>query len=312
MDPYITRITKEQQPNRTEVVRLESEFLVVEVAPSIGGRITSITEKKTNYQFLWRNDALPLEAHPPGTAYDPVFWGGVDEILPSDVSETVDGENLPDHGELWTTSLSYSVVDDTLVTEADLPVSGLRYKKTVSLRPDSFHCDLDYELVNVSDRAVQFQWRIHAPLKVKPGDRILCPASRARVAELSHSRFQDDSPFDWPILSTQPVNVVPEMGDEIDSFHLWDLAVGVMSWHNAAETLSFGLTFDTDVFPYGYVFASYGGFQGGEFVILEPSAASALSLNEAIQKQECATLAPGEQLETRVAIYAGTLSPEKK
>ncbi len=306
------RITEETWLNGISIVRLENDLLIVDVAPSIGGRITSITEKKTSYQFLWHSPQLPLNAHAPGSAYDPVFWGGIDELLPCDIPEVVNGISLPDHGELWTTPLSYRIDEESLVLEADLDVSGLRYRKSVSLRPDTFHCDLDYELTNPTGHVVEFQWRLHAPVKVKPGDRLICPAAKARVADFPNSRFGSDQPFDWPVQDGVCADVVPEMNGETESFYLWDLEVGVISWNNAAETLCFGLTFDTDVFPYGYIFASYGGFQGGEFAILEPSAAMPVSLNEARALGQCARLSPGEKLETRIAIYAGTMSPEKK
>ena len=45
----------------TPVIRVENDFLQVDVAPGVGGRIVNLLEKSSNYQFLWHNAALKLE-----------------------------------------------------------------------------------------------------------------------------------------------------------------------------------------------------------------------------------------------------------
>ena len=105
----------------TQLVILESDHLVVSVAPRVGGKITSLRHKPTGHEFLWRNTSLWLTPCPPGSAYDPNFYGGIDEILPGDVPERVDGVPYPDHGELWTLSLSATASGDGLHCSGLLP-----------------------------------------------------------------------------------------------------------------------------------------------------------------------------------------------
>jgi hypothetical protein len=38
-----------------------------------------------------------------GADYDSNFYGGIDELIPNDIPENIDGIDDPDHGELWTT-----------------------------------------------------------------------------------------------------------------------------------------------------------------------------------------------------------------
>ncbi|MEI6915857.1 MAG: DUF5107 domain-containing protein, partial [Armatimonadota bacterium] len=55
-----TLITDTLSIGGTPVVRLENDHLIVDVAPSIGGRITSLVDKRTGEEWLWRNPTLPL------------------------------------------------------------------------------------------------------------------------------------------------------------------------------------------------------------------------------------------------------------
>ena len=70
-----------------QLVRLESDWLSVDVAPNVGGRVVSLIEKSSGHEFLWRNAGLRLELLKPGSQYDPNFYGGIDELLPNDIPE---------------------------------------------------------------------------------------------------------------------------------------------------------------------------------------------------------------------------------
>jgi hypothetical protein len=80
-----TTIREDVMIDQTPVVRLENEFLQVDVAPTVGGRIVNLVEKGSNHQFLWHNARLKLEKLPAGSEYDPNFYGGIDELLPGDI-----------------------------------------------------------------------------------------------------------------------------------------------------------------------------------------------------------------------------------
>src|SRR5690242_7308442 len=100
---------------------MESAHLKVDVAPSVGCRIVSIFNKQSAHEFLWHNRALALELKAPGAEYDPNFYGGIDELLPNDLAEPINGVECPDHGELWTTPLQAEVIADRLILTGHLP-----------------------------------------------------------------------------------------------------------------------------------------------------------------------------------------------
>jgi hypothetical protein len=291
----------------TPVIRIENEFLRVEVAPGIGGRIVGLLEKRSGHSFLWHNPSLSLERLPPGSEFDPNFYGGIDDLIPNDFPESIDGIDYPDHGELWTTALSHSIQQQALQLEGILPRARLHYAKRVTMRPDSPHVDLDYRVENRSSRTRNFMWKLHAAMNVEPGDSIVCPARTARVGDLQWSRWHTLEPFAWPEIEGNRVDQVPPRDGTCEFFFLYDLEAGSLAWESAARRLRFALTFDKAVFPFAWVFASYGGLLGYYTVVLEPCTGMPMSVNEAAALGQCSRLEPGQSIETRVTVYAGPM-----
>jgi hypothetical protein len=294
--------------DRTPVVRMENDFLQVDVAPGIGGRIVNLLEKSSNYQFLWHNAGLKLEKLEPGAVYDPNFYGAIDELLPNDIPEVINGVQCPDHGELWTASLDHRVDGDKLVLTGMLPIFGLHYQRRIRLASDGPRLYLDYRIDNVSGARREFLWKLHAALKIGAGDRIVCPAGHALVGDPEYSRWSSTQPFEWPNIQGQRADIVPEKDGSMDFLYLYDLEKGRIAWENVHRSLTFIYEFDLKVFPYAWLFASFGGFDGHYMAILEPCTTMPISVNEAARLGQCSLLEAGEAMETRVTIYAGRLN----
>jgi hypothetical protein len=299
-------IRQDLQVDGIPIVRLESDNLQVDLAPDVGGRIISLTERRSGHQFLWRNQGLKLKLLRSGSDYDPNFYGGIDELLPNDIPETISDVSCPDHGELWTTALECEVEEERLVLRGTLPRFGLNYERRTTLRADIPELELDYRISNPTDRQRQFLWKLHAAVAVQAGDIIDCPAGKGQVVDLAYSRQKTLAPFPWPTLAGQAVNVVPERDGTMDFFYLFDLRSGQVAWRRPKANLRLTYSFDTKVFPYVWLFASYGGFLGHYTVVLEPCTAMPISVNEAAAKHQCSALGPGQCLETKVILYAGT------
>src|SRR5437867_661343 len=287
------------------VVRLESDQLQVDVAPSVGGRIVSIVEKSSGHEFLWRNRSVPVRRSESGSEYDSNFFGGIDELLPNDMPETIQGVNCPDHGELWTTSLNWEIDGQRLKLHGTLPLFGLAYEREICLRSDGPWLDLSYRLSNPTRDARVFLWKLHAALAVAPGDLIDCPAQKAQVVDLAWSRYRTMVPFDWPMIEGKDASKIPAPDGTVDFFYLFDLAEGRIGWHRPGANLEFAYQFDTTIFSYAWLFASYGGFFGHYTAVLEPCTAMPMPVNEAAAKKQCSRLEPGESLVTNVSLYAG-------
>jgi hypothetical protein len=125
----------------------------------------------------------------------------------------------------------------------------------------------------------------------------------------NYSRFSTLSPFAWPKIEGKSAHIISPADGTMDFFYLFDLRAGRMAWRRPGAGLEFAYHFDARVFPFAWLFASYGGFLGHYTVVLEPCTTMPISVNEAASKQQCSVLQPGETLATRVTIRAGEITP---
>jgi hypothetical protein len=293
--------------NSIDIVKLENASLSVEIAPALGGKISSIYNKALQREFLWINHNIPFARHSPGSDYDQNFIGGADELLPNDAPEEIDSINYPDHGELWTTVLQPTIQDNSISVHGRLALCGLSYTKTVSLEENEPYVWCRYVISNESDVRRHFLWKLHAALLISPGDRLVSTARQAQVVDPDYCRFKNElSPFAWPIVEGTDASVVPSRTDKMDFFYLFDTPKGNMQL--VSGNAVFAYDYDAGVFPYQWWFASYGGFLGHYTAILEPCTNMPMMVNDAIARNQSAFLEPGKSLQTSVRIYAGEIN----
>lgn len=294
--------------NGIEIITVETKQLSFSVAPALGGKITSVFNKHLQKEFLWTNQNLPLKMNEQGADYDTNFYGAIDELLPSDVAETVDGLSYPDHGELWTTPLQYEEAGEKITVSGTLAISGLHYSKTIYADDNSPVIYTSYSITNKTASTRSFLWKLHAALQVQEGDKIISSARFGQVVDPAYSRFTTTDPFAWPIIENMDASIIPENDNTVDFFYLYDTQIGDMQLLSADEQHLFSYRYDTKVFPYEWMFASYGAFLDHYVAILEPCTNMPMSIQEAKAKGQCAILQPGETLTTTVRIYAGEKS----
>jgi hypothetical protein len=285
---------------------LENDVLRVIILPELGGKIFSFFHKGLQKEFLWTDPHQPVQILQPGSDYDSQFIGGIDELLPNDIPETIDGIDCPDHGELWTTQLrSTRLAADMLHLEGTLSVSGLHYEKTIRLAQDEAKLIMDYRITNRANETRHFLWKPHAALRIQAGDRVCTDARMARVVDPAYSRFPEQSAdFQWPMIEATDVSVIPPQNGTMDFFYLFETVTGDMRLE-CLDGSSFIIQYDQQVFPFQWLFASYGGFLGHYTAILEPCTNMPIAVNDAITQNRSAILDSGETLQTRITLLAG-------
>lgn len=288
-------------------IRAENQQLAFEIAPQLGGRITSIYHKALRKEFLWRNKDMPLAQNNLGADYDSNFWGGIDELLPNDIPETVDSVTYPDHGELWTMPLSYEITSDKISVEGTLPLSKLYYRKNISLNTNDPQIEIQYKIRNDSGVRRHFLWKLHAAVQIEEGNRMQSMAKRASNVSIGSSRYKTTKEFPWPFIENTDVSLVPAKNGTMDFFYLYDNSEATMQMLSANGEHVFAYHYDRNVFPYQWYFASYGQFKDHYTAILEPASSMPVSVNDAMKLDQCAVLEPGQEINTIVKIYAGPL-----
>jgi hypothetical protein len=278
--------------------------LTVDVLPDLGGKILQIAHRGLGRSFLWHNPRQRLRRLPVGASYDDHFFGGWDDLLPNDVAESVGGENLVDHGELWTTPLVTAVEGAAVVLSGMLPISPLRFEKRIAITGDE-SLQVRYRLESLARRPLDILFKLHPALRISPGAEIRVPAVRATVGDPGFSRFKGS--FAWP----GEAGVVPALDGTCEFLYLTELGRGECGLAHRAEDWRFELSFDREVFRYVWVFASYGGWRGLETLILEPCTAWPISLVESSKAGQCLRLEPRQSIETAVECRVGRYAPSR-
>ena len=265
--------------NGIELLTGENDHIKFEIVPASGGKILSIYNKHLHKEFLWRNINLIPEIYQPDADYDANFIGGIDELLPNDIPETIDSITYPDHGELWTTPLDYELYEDRISVFGKLKLSGLYYKKTILLEANAPVINLEYTIKNESDSIRNFLWKLHAALSIDEGDQLISDAKKGKVVDLDYSRFKNLNEFTWPFIENTDASMVPNKNNSIDFFYLFDIERPEMNLLSNGGKHIFRYSYDKKVFSYQWYFASYGGFLNHYTAILEPSTSMPISVN---------------------------------
>ena len=129
-------------------------------APFYSGMVTYVMGLLTTLGRV-RLHVSGLEKLPAGSEYDPNFYGGIDELIPNDMPETVNGIDYPDHGELWTLSLQYELTPDGIQLDGVLPLSELSYHREIHFNSEGTGIILNYRIGNLTNRRRDFLWKLH-------------------------------------------------------------------------------------------------------------------------------------------------------
>jgi hypothetical protein len=283
---------------RTKQVSIENQYLSVTILPEFGGKITSIRRKDLNYEYLWY---CPEMLKRNCQVYDDCFSGGIDEIIPNDLPETICNIDFPDHGILWSTSLNYSIDANRVILEGNLTQANLYYKKEISLSDKSPQIKMRYKIENLLEKDFPFIWRIHAAIRAEPGDIFNCSAQKAVCIDPVWSRHYTKEPFGWPSDQMYRANILPEADGTTEFLFLYELYDGKAKIQKACGR-TFSCLFDIKTFPYVCYFASYGGFKGKYFAVLEPATTKGLTVNEAQKDTACSILKGGNTIWTDIVL----------
>ncbi|MEO0561702.1 MAG: hypothetical protein AAF125_06295 [Chloroflexota bacterium] len=285
---------------------LETPALRVTIVPELGGKIVSLIDHYSGYEWLFAPQSPPQRPHYGAvfTDYNPCGW---DEMFPTIVECPVPStpdENLPDHGELW--SLPWEVVGNsdnaiTLRTRGKQPSYPYTLTRQVHLEGDCLR--LSYLLDNHADRPLPFLWAAHPLFKGHDHMRIeLPPEVQSVVNVMAHPTLgQVGRGMNWPTTSLVPssVKALNRMGDatlaDCRKFYTPpEIAVGKASLVHEGIGRKLTMRWDTQIAPYLGIWVDEGVYTPETTVALEPGSGYYDSLETAIQNERVASVAPGD------------------
>lgn len=295
-----------------QIVRLQGPRVTADLLP-VGARIWSLTSASSGRQWIWHRDAQLLPAIvPSGSSYDDYWAGGWEELFPNDAPGDFMGRALPDHGEWWTRTWKWEIAEQTRSRLSvrmflDEPAANVRCEKWVTIDEQVPGLSQRYRLTNTGTDRLWFLFKQHLAIGLRPDDQLELPGGSVTAVDPHFgTRVTQQEPTPWPFaqiaggnqLDLRPIPSAAEQ--HRDFLYVTDLPEGWCGIRDGRTGEALRLAFDRQVFPYTWLFASYGGWRAHYVVVLEPCTNMPKDLTLAHARGQCASLMPGETLETEV------------
>ena len=292
-----------------EFVTLENDRIVVEVMPGRGAKIASI-RTPTDGEWLYFDPARGLGTGKNPEVYDDVWVGGFEELFPNDAKTTFAGRSLRDHGELWNSPWEVVFSSRNLVSlQLRCTTVPAVVRKSISLDPSAARFTMAYRLENLDDKPFAYLFKLHPAVRLEPGDRILMPGGRITQVDKSFSAILGGpGPYDWPHVRGRDgrpcdLSLVPDPSSMTQEFvYVSDLPSGWCGLRRGSTGSEFRLEYPLHVFPYCWLFLTYGGWRDYYTAVLEPCTNHPKDLATAVESGTSAILSPGELKEFSIAV----------
>jgi hypothetical protein len=265
------------------VARVMNEFICVDVLPELGAKIYNFTHRPSDTNLLWHNPRIAPSVQPFGADFDNVWSGGWDELIPNDIpARTIDGDMLPDHGEIWSQPSEWQVVgsEDSSATLRFTNYGHVLptvFEKTITLREGEPFFTIKYQLTNLGTKRIDFLWNVHPALRICSSTRLDVPARRGLVDSWRTEQFEANSEYEWPYAVDRAGNkidlrkVPPSDAGLADQHYFPNISQGWYAVTDTEKQVGFGLVFPKEVFPHLWLFRTIGGWRGLYTLILEAS-----------------------------------------
>lgn len=197
-------IKNSRYKNKNSIL-LESKKLRAEFTPEPGGKMVSLLNKETGYEFMVQRNGEIYSDQPFNGSYVEGECSGFDDMFP-----TIDECNyqhdpwknikMADHGEVWSLPWSYKLNNNSLL----LSVEGVRFPYILEKKiyfSDQKTLRLDYTLKNTSGFDFCFLWAAHLMLNMEEGTYLQLPEDcKEAISILSNGSRKFGDIIEWPWL----------------------------------------------------------------------------------------------------------------
>src|ERR1700686_1031165 len=295
-----------------KVVELENKLVRTSLFPELGGKLWNLWHKPTRTQWLWHNPNVGLKAAPLGACYDDNWAGGWEELFPNDAPGEFMGRDLPDHGEWWKQPWQWELAEESrervsihLWRESALTHSSS--EKWITLEAEKARVSIRYRIINLGSEPLYSLFKQHLAVAVTPAHRLELPGGKMTPVDLEFSnRIGIDGTFEWPFAigtNGEPVDLSILPPNELaqrEFVYAYDLPAGWCGVVDPRTGVRLRLHFDREVFPYTWLFMTFGGWRDLYTVVLEPCTNMPKDLNTAFRLGQCSSLGPRETMTCEV------------
>ncbi len=287
---------------------LQTPFLRLEIDLLRGGNIVALSSGNED-NWLFYDPSRRPPAVTGAERYDDVWCGGFEELFPNDAPGTFEGRVLPDHGELWNAEFEVVASGASHATlRRRCQTMPAVFEKAITLSPEAAAFTVEYRLRNLSDVPFHYLFKLHPAMRLEEGDRLLLPGGRTVPVDPGFGNAMLDGESNWPLARTRSgeafdLSLVRGCGSGLREFvYVYDLPEGWCGLRRARTGEAIIFRFPADVFPYCWLFMTYGGWRDYCTVVLEPCTNMPKDLEAAKRRGRCALLEAHGRLAARVTV----------
>ncbi len=196
--------------NKKSII-LESTKIRAEFIPDPGGKLASLINKETGYEYMLQRKNEKYLDQPFAGVFVDGECSGYDDMFPT--IDTCKYQNEPwkevemaDHGEVWSLPWDYSIDNLSL----HLSVKGVRFpyklEKNIYFKEENL-IRIDYTLTNNSTSDFEFLWAGHLMLNIEEGTKVQVPDDCKQVVTiLTNGKGAFGDLNNWPHFKDQDGN----------------------------------------------------------------------------------------------------------
>jgi len=245
------------------------------------------------------------------------FWfGGIDEIFPTNFASSYKADDYPIVGELWARDYECKILKqeaDEVVAYllTDTVIASFTLEKWITVKANEPKLEIKTKLTNRGYVDFDFIWGYHATFPVNTHTWIGLPASQAIVEDFPASRFEPGLRYDWPKAKTKTgevvdMSTVPPPSATMHEFHYGLLNDGWLAVTDSKQKIGVGASFPKEILKYVFLWVNYGYWRGCYNVGVYPVTAYPAALDRAVREGRTPTLKGGESLECEVSFVGFT------
>lgn len=254
---------------------LESERLVCKFIPDLGGKMITLTDKRSGREWIKPARPVTYKKIGYGGEYPDFDRTGFDECFPAIASaeypyEPWKGAIIPDHGEVWTIPWNWEETDDGI----RMWVHGVRFpyifEKKIAIEDDALV--ILYKVENSSCADFPCFWSAHPIFNIKEGMRVLMPDHSKVVIDFSKNDRLGGylGEISWPDPLDNSGNKVdlstfgPKSNGTADKIYACHVQNGYAALYDPESRDYLAFMFDTREVPHVGLWSNIGGWPEGE------------------------------------------------
>lgn len=294
-------------------ITLENNELKIAVIPSLGGKLVSLYNKLSKFELLFQNKENEYKKPELNSDFASFDASGFDDAFPTIDSSKVQYEGkeilYPDHGEIWSSSFDYRIIDGYLELACSSSILPYTYKKLIHLENDTVK--IKYNIVNKSNSPFPCIWAMHCLVNCSEDIEISFPKNTTEIINVHDSDIlgKKNLIHSYPITKTldnkdyRLDRIGSSSLNKTEKYYVNGIVnEGECSIYYPGNSSLFTINFDKDKLPYLGFWVTEGGFRSDYNCALEPTNSFYDDIDTAKSNNKLYYLKPTEPLNFEISL----------